>query len=174
MGAVACGISWQRFFDSSLFTAHSSESRARHLAPFFFGPPRAVLTFAVILGSSRSTIVEITNHVTVYKDPRFCTMPRVSVSHSRCRPCFQLALAIFSAVASSGFGAPFTPGNIVVQRIFSSVALTTTAAASTLDEYTTGGSFVQSIPLPTVAAGANYACTQSGSATSEVRLHVQL
>ena len=52
-----------------------------------------------------------------------------------------------------------------MQRITS---VTSSAAAVILDEYSPfGGGIVQSISLPPVATGGNYACTQSGSATSE-------
>jgi hypothetical protein len=48
-----------------------------------------------------------------------------------------------------------------------SAALSGNATAAFLDEYTTSGVLVQSIPLPTVALGANQPLTLSGSATSE-------
>lgn len=67
--------------------------------------------------------------------------------------------------------AAFTPGNLVVYRIGDGTALTSGAATAVfLDEYTTSGTLVQSIALPTTAtttAGAQRALTASNSATSE-------
>jgi len=45
--------------------------------------------------------------------------------------------------------------------------LVNTGNAVFLDEYTTGGALVQSIPLPTTATGANHRLIASGTATSE-------
>jgi hypothetical protein len=64
--------------------------------------------------------------------------------------------------------AAFTLGDLVVVRVGDgSAALNGNATAAFLDEYTTSGTFVQSIPLPTVASGGNQPLTLSGSATSE-------
>ena len=66
------------------------------------------------------------------------------------------------------FANPFTPGDLVVVRAGDgSAPLSSVATAAFLDEYTTSGTFVQSIALPTTASGANGALTLSGSATSE-------
>jgi hypothetical protein len=74
-----------------------------------------------------------------------------------------LALAAFAAAQS-----PFTPGNLVISRVGDgSVALSGAAAPRFLDEYTPAGVLVQTITLPTVASGGNFAFTASGSATSE-------
>ncbi len=65
----------------------------------------------------------------------------------------------------------FTAGNLVVYRAGDgSAALTGNAAAVFLDEYTPGGTLVQSIPMPTAQIGNNRALTASGSATSEGEL----
>jgi hypothetical protein len=77
-------------------------------------------------------------------------------------------LVLFSALTLNGFGAAFTPGNIVVVRLGDgSASLTNSATPVFLDEYTTNGTLVQSIALPTTLNGANRAFTLSGTATSE-------
>ncbi|WP_432890039.1 ExeM/NucH family extracellular endonuclease [Kribbella sp. CA-245084] len=64
--------------------------------------------------------------------------------------------------------AGFATGNIVVARVGDgSGALSGAAAPVFLDEYTSAGTLVQTIPLPTGSAGANRRLTMSGSATSE-------
>lgn len=63
---------------------------------------------------------------------------------------------------------PLTPGNLVAVRVGDGMTPLTAAAAPVfLDEYTVGGTLVQSIPLPTTAAGGQYACTQSGTSAFE-------
>ncbi len=62
---------------------------------------------------------------------------------------------------------PFTAGNIAVVRVGDgAAALSSAAAAAFIDEYTTAGALVQSIPIPATAA-AGTPLTLSGSATSE-------
>jgi hypothetical protein len=63
--------------------------------------------------------------------------------------------------------AAFTPGNIAVYRVSSTVALANTATAVFIDEYTPAGVLVQSIAMPTAAAGANKALTAVGNSTTE-------
>lgn len=70
--------------------------------------------------------------------------------------------------------APFTPGNLVVQRVGTLFGTLSTAAAPVfLDEINTDESspdyrqIVQSIPLPTTAAGNQRALTASGTATTD-------
>jgi len=66
--------------------------------------------------------------------------------------------------AASGF----TAGNLVIYRVGDgTAALGSTATAVFLDEYTTAGTFVQSIPMPTTVNGSNKRLTGSGTATSE-------
>lgn len=63
--------------------------------------------------------------------------------------------------------APFTQGNIVIYRVGTgSAALTNASTAVFLDEYTSAGTLVQSIALPTADSGANQSITASGTATS--------
>ena len=62
----------------------------------------------------------------------------------------------------------FTAGNIIVVRVGDgSGSLTNASTAVFLDEYTTGGAFVQSIAMPTSASGSNAPLTLSGTAMSE-------
>ena len=82
------------------------------------------------------------------------------------------------AVAATLLGAlaaqsPFTTGNLVVVRVGDgSSTLASVATAVYLDEYTTTGTLVQSIALPTVASGTNRALTIRGTASSEGYLNV--
>jgi hypothetical protein len=67
----------------------------------------------------------------------------------------------------SGFAALFTPGNLIVYRVGDGVAgLTNTGAKVFLDEFTTNGTLVQSIELPSAAGDTNQVVA-SGTATSE-------
>ena len=71
-------------------------------------------------------------------------------------------------VLGAAHAAPFTPGNVVIYRVGDgSTALINTGNAVFLDEYTTGGTLVQSVPMPTTASGANSGFFASGTATSE-------
>lgn len=64
--------------------------------------------------------------------------------------------------------APPTPGNLMIYRVGDgSAALSANATAVFVDEYTTGGVLVQSIPMPTVVVGSQRRLTASGTATSE-------
>ncbi len=64
--------------------------------------------------------------------------------------------------------APFTPGNLVVYRVGDGAAtLVTSGNAVFLDEYTTAGTLVQSIALPTAASGPQKALVASGTAASD-------
>lgn len=70
--------------------------------------------------------------------------------------------------ASSIFAAAFSPGDLVVARVGDGgAALTSAATALFLDEYTPGGTLVQTIALPTAVNGNNLMLTIQGSATSE-------
>ncbi|HVT11719.1 MAG TPA: PEP-CTERM sorting domain-containing protein [Fimbriimonadaceae bacterium] len=75
--------------------------------------------------------------------------------------------AIAMAFVGAAF-AQFTPGNLAVSRIGDgSGSLTSAGQAVFIDQYTTIGGFVNSLALPTVAAGANHRIVNSGTATSE-------
>lgn len=75
-----------------------------------------------------------------------------------------LAAAALS-ISSAATAAPFTPGNIVVQRIGDgSTTLSANGNPVFLDEYTPAGTLVQSIALPTTGPDP---CINAGNATSE-------
>lgn len=77
---------------------------------------------------------------------------------------FLVALAGFAGLAVAG---PFGNGNLVVVRVGDGTTARSGAAnAVFLDEYTTAGTLVQSIPMPNVAGGTG-GFTLSGTATSE-------
>lgn len=78
------------------------------------------------------------------------------------------AASLLLLLALGAYAAPFTAGNLVVVRVGAAggPALTSAATAAFLDEYTLGGTLVQSIPLPTTAGVGNI-LTLQGSATSE-------
>ncbi len=81
-------------------------------------------------------------------------------------PAAALASSLFATTAVLALD--FQPGNLVLVRVGDgSAALSSAATAAWLDEYTTSGTFVQSIPLPTSASGPNYALTMAGSSASE-------
>ena len=64
--------------------------------------------------------------------------------------------------------AQFTAGNLVIYRVGDGVsALASTGNAVFLDEYTTSGTLVQSVPMPTTASGANFPLVCAGTASSE-------
>jgi hypothetical protein len=80
-----------------------------------------------------------------------------------------LRLSLAAALAATGVAqSPLTIGNLVVV----SVTAGSNTSAVTLDEYTPGGTFVQSVPLPAVASGANRQFTIRGNASSEGYLNV--
>src|SRR6478672_3541108 len=73
--------------------------------------------------------------------------------------------SVFSGLRASG---GFTLGNLVVYRVGDGIAsLGSAATAVFLDEYTTAGALVQSIPMPTAVNGTQKRLTASGSATTE-------
>ena len=80
-------------------------------------------------------------------------------------------LATLGLVPAAVSAAPFTPGNVVVVRIGDgSAALTSAATATFLLEYTPAGVLVQTLALPTAAAGTNSILTNTGSSTSDAVL----
>lgn len=81
--------------------------------------------------------------------------------------CSIRTVSSISLLAASAL-AQITPGNILVQRVGDgAAALGSTATATFLEEYTPAGALVQTLPMPTVAAGTNLPIAVSGSATSE-------
>ncbi|MBL8756198.1 MAG: hypothetical protein JNK15_23085 [Planctomycetes bacterium] len=77
------------------------------------------------------------------------------------------SVVLFSCFLSS-VTAQISPGNVVVLRVGDgTAALTNAATAAFLDEYTPGGTYVQTVSLPTAQNGAHRPVTLSGTATSE-------
>jgi hypothetical protein len=66
-------------------------------------------------------------------------------------------------------GLAFTPGNIVTLRVGESggTVLSTNSAPVFIDEYTTNGVFVQSVPMPFSTNGSNRKFSISGTSTTE-------
>jgi hypothetical protein len=86
---------------------------------------------------------------------------------------FALGLAPMTLCSFLCAQAPLTPGNLVVMRVGTgAAALSSAGQAGFVDEYTTAGVLVQSIPLPTAAAGTNLPFVNSGTATSEGSLNI--
>jgi hypothetical protein len=74
-------------------------------------------------------------------------------------------LALTPAVS---LAAAFTPGNLVLVRVGDgSTALVNTGNPAFLDEYTPAGALVQSVPLPTAAAGPQFPLILGGTASTE-------
>jgi hypothetical protein len=70
--------------------------------------------------------------------------------------------------ASSVLASAFLPNSLIVARVGDgSAALSSAATALFLDEYTTLGTLIQTIALPTAVSGANNILTIQGTATSE-------
>src|SRR3954468_11429954 len=89
---------------------------------------------------------------------------RRSLMHLRVfvRAAAVLCLSLLAAVSSA---ATITPGNLVIYRVGTgSAALGTTSTAVFLDEYTTAGTLVQSITVPSTGTSA---MTAVGNATTE-------
>jgi hypothetical protein len=85
-----------------------------------------------------------------------------------------VAAALVSLLPALVHAAPLTPGNVFVYRVGATGggALAGTATPVFIDEFTTAGTLVQSLAMPTMAAGANGALTGSGTATSDGLLSV--
>jgi len=66
-------------------------------------------------------------------------------------------------------GSAFTSGNILTLRVgeVGGTTLTTNSAPVFIDEYTTTGTLVQSVPMPFVNNGSNRKFTMSGTSTTE-------
>jgi hypothetical protein len=78
-------------------------------------------------------------------------------------------------LASSAFGAGFTQGNLVVSRIGavgSPTALGSSTAAVFLDEFTTVGSSVQAVAIPSSAHVKGFGMTLSGTSTAQGHLEL--
>jgi hypothetical protein len=82
-----------------------------------------------------------------------------------------IAAAFTVGTASAASSAPFGLGNVVVCRVGSGTgSLVNTGNPVFLDEFNSTGALVQTIAMPTSAAGANKALIASGTASSECEL----
>lgn len=79
------------------------------------------------------------------------------------RTKFVFGAAATATISAGGLAAPITSGNLAIVRIGGTGG---GAAASFVEEYTPGGTFVQSFALPTADNGAHQTCTMAGSATT--------
>ena len=83
------------------------------------------------------------------------------------------AMGCTAFVNSPSNASPITGGDLVVYQVGTgSAALTSASTAAFVDEYTTSGTPVQQIALPTAASGVNFPLTNSGTAASEGELTV--
>ncbi len=97
----------------------------------------------------------------------------IATSRRPFTPSLLAGVALLAVAAHVADAAQITPGNLVAVRVGDgTAALTSASTAVFLDEFTTAGVFVQTIPLPTAASGANQPLTNSGSATSEGLLNL--
>ena len=79
-----------------------------------------------------------------------------------------ITMAAAAALAGSAMGRDFTAGNLVVSVMGDgSAALTSAATPVFLNEFTTAGTLVRTLAMPTAASGTNHRFSNSGSATSE-------
>lgn len=81
-----------------------------------------------------------------------------------------VAAGMTAAVLAAGacLGGGFSPGTLVVYRVGDGTTnLVGSGSPGFLDEYTTNGTLVQSVAMPTNAAGRHYPLIASGTATSE-------
>src|SRR5580765_4919620 len=82
-------------------------------------------------------------------------------------------LAAIAGCGTASFAGTIQPGDLVIYRVGDgSGSLINTGNAVFLDEYTTSGTLVQSIAMPTANNGANHSLIASGTATSEGLLSV--
>jgi hypothetical protein len=80
--------------------------------------------------------------------------------------------ALLALNSASALAAPFTLGNLVVERVGSGAAALTSAGTPIFfDEFTTGGSSVQSIAIPTSGTSA---LVESGTASSDGGMNLSL
>nr|MDQ5837921.1 hypothetical protein [Acidobacteriota bacterium] len=83
-------------------------------------------------------------------------------------PALNAAAGISAALAAPLAPSAFNSGDLVVYRVGDgTAALGAGATAVFLDEYTTTGTLVQSVPMPTAVSGSNKRLTASGTATTE-------
>ncbi|HEX4083880.1 MAG TPA: PEP-CTERM sorting domain-containing protein [Chthoniobacteraceae bacterium] len=78
-----------------------------------------------------------------------------------------LTAAILAGISSAAFASAFTSGDIVVYETESSSTLSSAATAVDLSEFSTTGSLVESLAMPTADSGTTHSLTDSGSAGSD-------
>ena len=115
---------------------------------------------------ARSAIAKLFRYTSMMYDDCLRMVSRPAGSKSRSRRDFGGLIEGLEQRAMLS-ASPFTPGDLAIYRTGGSGALSSAATAVTLDEYTPGGTLVQSIALPTTSSGANHALTASGQASSE-------
>jgi hypothetical protein len=93
------------------------------------------------------------------------------MKHLYALPVLAFLTLAFSPLPGLAQAAPFTPGNLVVARVGDGAAPLSNAATEVfLDEYTPGGTLIQTIGLPTSVSGLNRILTASGNNTAELGL----
>ena len=124
---------------TTLITAPANEVfRGIALAPVSPAAPTATATATTTVTAGGPTFTR-TATFTITSTPTITPTPTVTPTVTQTG----------TATATAG---PFTAGYIVVYRVGDgTTALSDTGSAVFLDEYTTGGTLVQSIPLPTTA-----------------------
>jgi uncharacterized repeat protein (TIGR01451 family) len=97
------------------------------------------------------------------------SLPRFSFAAMFAIVCLAMLAIVFGPVTAHPVqAAAFTVGNIVVYRVGDgSAALGNGSTAVFLDEYTSSGTLVQSIALPTTTSGTQKPLTASGNVTTE-------
>lgn len=81
------------------------------------------------------------------------------------------SIIVAAILASASTASAFTAGNLVVSRVGDgSAALTGTTSAVFVDQFTTAGSLVNSLAMPTAASGANFAFTLGGTSSTQGQL----
>jgi hypothetical protein len=79
----------------------------------------------------------------------------------------RLKILAAAVLGLASFASAFAPGNLVVSRIGDGqAALSGSASAVFVDQYTTGGTFVNALAMPTSASGSNFAFTLGATGTS--------
>lgn len=98
----------------------------------------------------------------------FVTMSTIGTGASSAATSDKRGLGSDKSKLTESPAAAFVPGNVVIYRVGDGTqTLVNTGNTVFLDEYTTAGTFVQAIQMPTTTTGANRQLIASGTATSE-------
>jgi hypothetical protein len=115
--------------------------------------------------------IELTNTRKLFLGGAFCYAEANSAITFMKTPLFLLSTIAFATLSASA--ASFQAGDLLVLRLDNGAnTLTSAATAGYLDEYTTSGTLVQSVALPTLASGGNDALTFAGNSASEGQLRL--